>query len=563
LAVAVALGIALWDGSARAAVAALYGLGLAACGLALHAARLDPGTLGRYATLTLAAYLFLAGFVRRSARPSLLEALRLPPRDGRWFAPVQLALALTVAALGGWVSIAFPDPGQRLAGAAAVALAVPAVGLLGAQGRRGALVLGAVALAECALAIPDPSGAAPWLHRTALLLTALTATGLAYADVLPRLVRRPSPWAEEARRIAALLGALAQVTLVALMVQEVQLFDVAAKRSAMDPACVVLVCLSIAVLFASALRCAVQPGRDPFGLSEAGRTAYVYGAEVLLVAFAAHLRMTAPELFSGWLARYWTLAVMLLGFLGLGLSELFERRGLRVLAGPLRRTGLLLPAVPLTAYWIGLPIAPAGAFPQDLGQYAVLWFLLALLYGLAASLWRSTLFGLLSALAANFGVWSLLAFGGIPFLAHPQVWLIPPALILLAAEHLNRDRLPAQTASGLRYLAVCTVYVASTADLFIARLDSLVLPVVLALLAVAGVLAGIVLRVRAFLFLGVSFLLLDILSMIWHVAVDHSQPWLWWVSGIVLGVAILALFAVFEKRRKDVLRLIDEIRHWD
>jgi hypothetical protein len=37
----------------------------------------------------------------------------------------------------------------------------------------------------------------------------------------------------------------------------------------------------------------------------------------------------------------------------------------------------------------------------------------------------------------------------------------------------------------------------------------------------------------------------------------------WWASGIVLGVALMALFAVFEKRRKDVLLLIDEIMKGD
>ena len=50
--------------------------------------------------------------------------------------------------------------------------------------------------------------------------------------------------------------------------------------------------------------------------------------------------------------------------------------------------------------------------------------------------------------------------------------------------------------------------------------------------------------------------------MIWHAAVDHYQTWVWWVSGIVLGAAILALFAVFEKRRNDVLRMLEQIKQW-
>ena len=101
------------------------------------------------------------------------------------------------------------------------------------------------------------------------------------------------------------------------------------------------------------------------------------------------------------------------------------------------------------------------------------------------------------------------------------------------------------------------------ADLFITGLGGgPELPIVLALLSVAGVLLGILLRVRAFLLLGVAFLFLDVFSQIWHAAVDRSQTWVWWASGIVLGAAILTLFALFEKRRNDVLQMLAEIKRW-
>ena len=54
---------------------------------------------------------------------------------------------------------------------------------------------------------------------------------------------------------------------------------------------------------------------------------------------------------------------------------------------------------------------------------------------------------------------------------------------------------------------------------------------------------------RAFIYLGVGFLLLDIFSMIWHAAVNLHQTWVWYASGIVLGVLVLGLFAYLEKRR--------------
>jgi hypothetical protein len=61
------------------------------------------------------------------------------------------------------------------------------------------------------------------------------------------------------------------------------------------------------------------------------------------------------------------------------------------------------------------------------------------------------------------------------------------------------------------------------------------LPIALALLSVAGVLLGTLLRVRAFLFLGVTFLSLDVFAHVWQAAVGRAQAWAWWASGIALG----------------------------
>ena len=91
--------------------------------------------------------------------------------------------------------------------------------------------------------------------------------------------------------------------------------------------------------------------------------------------------------------------------------------------------------------------------------------------------------------------------------------------------------------------------------------DNSYLPLVLAL-CILGVLAGILLRVTAFLYLGTSFLGLVVFSMIWHAAVDHRQVWLWWACGIALRYRDAA-FAVFEKRRDDVLKLIEDIKTWE
>ena len=81
------------------------------------------------------------------------------------------------------------------------------------------------------------------------------------------------------------------------------------------------------------------------------------------------------------------------------------------------------------------------------------------------------------------------------------------------------------------------------------------------LLHEGGVLAGIMLRVRAFLYLGTMFLVVALMTIIWHAA--EQWTWIWWVTGIVVGVAMIALFGLFEKRRDDVLRVVEQLKHWE
>jgi hypothetical protein len=183
---------------------------------------------------------------------------------------------------------------------------------------------------------------------------------------------------------------------------------------------------------------------------------------------------------------------------------------------------------------------------------------------LVAVLRRSSAAGLVAALACNFGFWVVLGHHEyLSFLLHPQLWLIPLGLLVLVAEILHREQLQPVQATTLRYFGLMVIFVSSSADMFIAGLgQSIVLPVVLALLSIAAMFAGILLRVQAFLFAGLAFLALTVFSQIWHAAYNLQQTWIWWACGIVLGAAILALFAVFEKRRPEVLRVVEGIKQW-
>ena len=93
--------------------------------------------------------------------------------------------------------------------------------------------------------------------------------------------------------------------------------------------------------------------------------------------------------------------------------------------------------------------------------------------------------------------------------------------------------------------------------------ENLWLPMVLAALSVCGVFAGIALKVRAFLYLGSSFLLLSIISMVWHAARNIGHIWPWWAFGIALGLAILVLFGLFEKKRGEMEQIVSGLRQWE
>ncbi|MFL5339599.1 MAG: hypothetical protein ACJ8F7_05465, partial [Gemmataceae bacterium] len=418
-----------------------------------------------------------------------------------------------------------------------------------------------------------------WLHRAVALTLAFAVTTVGLSFGIGRL--KIGRWTDAAKQLGPVLGLIGSAVLVMVVVQESFLFDKATKRTPLSFGETAAVGAAMLGLMVAAISFAVRPAIDPFGLTDRWRKSYVYACECLLVLLFLHLRFNVPGLFPPVQAQAWAFIIMGISFAGVGVSELFRRWDQPVLAEPLQRTGVFLPLLPLLMFWLKPPAAvreqvgglipgaqPLFAFfdqiPTHFGTYALLWFLLGLLYAGLAAARRSYWYALFAALAVNAGLWAMLHDQSLAFREHPQLWLIPLALVVLASERYHRAALRPELSAGLRYLGLGLLYLSSTADLFIAGLgNSTVLPLVLAVLAVAGILLGILLRVRSYLFLGTGFLALVIFSMIWHAAVDRAQTWVWWACGIALGAAILALFAVFERRKQQVLNVVDEVRSWN
>jgi hypothetical protein len=585
-ALAMATVLLLWDVAAQWALVEIYTTFLLAVGLPLVQRDGSPrGFLWLTSiALSLSVLLVAAVYWRAQGWSGIWKKLRLPEladrAPQRWLVPAQSGLTIASAALSIWMVLDFASVAERIGGPAAViVLCIAAILLANAvpswQPRLAlaSLLLGVLAATETGWVLVIPDGHGPawlWLHRNVWTLVALAFTSLMYGVGLARHLP-PGGWAACCRRLGPWLGVVGCLLLAVILIQEAWLYEgcktiamlvstgpnlvapAASAEGMMAPVAVAIVGLALLGLMAAGLAFAVIPGTDPLGLSVRGRKAYVYAAEVLVLLMFVHFRLTLPQLFRpGLVAQHWPFILMTVAFGGAGLSEFCRRRRLPVLAEPLERTGIFLPMLPVLAFWV---------LPES--DYALLWFLAGLLYGLVSVFKRSFVFAVAAALAANMGLWVTLHVHRFAFLEHPQLWLIPIAFIGLVAEYQNHDRLLPHQSAGIRYLALIVIYVSSSADMFIARLDQSVLPpLILASLSIVGVLTGMLLRVRAFLFLGATFLLFVVVTMIWHAAVEQQQTWILWSFGIVVGICLLTLFGVFEKRRNDVLHLMDELRQW-
>jgi hypothetical protein len=193
----------------------------------------------------------------------------------------------------------------------------------------------------------------------------------------------------------------------------------------------------------------------------------------------------------------------------------------------------------------------------------LVWFVIGLFYGVLAVQRRSLWLGAFAVLTGNVGLWVLWNNLHLDLATHPQLWLIPPAVAALVAEYLNRDRLQPEQSAAVRYLMLGIVYVSSTADMFIAGIgNSTVLPLTLLILSLLGIFAGMALRIRSFLYLGVTFVLVVIATLLKHVTFDLEQTWVLWVCLIALGLATIALFGIFEKRRNEILAAVQRFKGW-
>jgi hypothetical protein len=549
----------LWDGRGRYAMMGLYVLIGAAICWALTRAGLSTEWLPWALVTAVAAYALFTAILFAHAEwlEKTAAGLGVPPYvtlAAFWLPPANGILAAIVIVAACWADALPVPPGARQIVATAALLQGVALGLLARRSKWPLLRFAAFWVLAGGVVLWGwswlPDGLDDLLHHWAIALV-ITAC---FAH-LPFLLRKRVIQPDERWRLTIVRSAAAMLRISAVMLAGTLAAE--AVSPSKHPAArfhgvALAVGLTIVIACVLALATALRTGGI---LSDRRRMGWVYTAEVLLAIAFVHLRLSEPQLFGGLLRPYWPLVIMAIAFIGVGAAALLRRQQ-PILSEPLARTGIFLPLLPVIGWWLA-PAAGVG--------YGPLLLVVAAFYAVLAGARRSLIFAALAALAANAAMWDALAHSQtLGFFQHPQLWLIPACFCALAGAHLNRDRLTPDRLRTIRYACLVLIYVSSTADVFLNGVDRAPwLPLVLAALSVGGALLGVLLRIRAFLFLGMSFLLLSVVTMIYFASSQYHWTWIWYVAGILLGTFIIAMFALFEKKREQMLALLEGLKRWE
>ncbi len=60
-----------------------------------------------------------------------------------------------------------------------------------------------------------------------------------------------------------------------------------------------------------------------------------------------------------------------------------------------------------------------------------------------------------------------------------------------------------------------------------------------------------------------TFLTVVVVTMVRYAAVDEGLTWVFYICSIVLGAAVIALVALYEKRRDAILAAVRQFKQWE
>jgi hypothetical protein len=285
------------------------------------------------------------------------------------------------------------------------------------------------------------------------------------------------------------------------------------------------------------------------------RGTYVYTAEIVFILVTVKFYAVFPEWFQLPLREYWPVFVLLAAVVVQAVAALLKRARVTAVGDPLHNTSLVLPIV--------APVAMLF-FASNVTADAIL-ALSSLFYFALGATERSRQIAMVGGTLANVALLSFWSkFDMLDFTQHPQLWLIPPAASIALAIHIERDRITKEAASWLRYLCMATIFCSSSSEILIQGIGrSLWPPIVLMVLSVLVGFLGIAFQIRSYLYSGLIFTLFAVVAMVAHAQQSVQHTWPWWVLGISLGIGIMVLFGMFERKRHQLMKLSERLKSWE
>ena len=245
-------------------------------------------------------------------------------------------------------------------------------------------------------------------------------------------------------------------------------------------------------------------------------------------------------------------ALLALDFALVGLTVLARRRGLDGIATATRR------------FAAALPVAIGIVLPWQASAANALFALgSAIFYGLLARLERSRILGAFGSIAANL---ALLVVSLSQGLGGADIYLAPLGLCMLVIVHLFESSLTADARGGLRLAATALTYApaAITLVLQIGNAQSDWYPLAFAGACLLGIVGGMWFHIRAYLMLGLAFLVIDLGSLLIRASL-HSQRLGFFVLSLT-GLLILSAMVTYtmhrEKIRAGLWRLRRALATW-
>ncbi len=249
-----------------------------------------------------------------------------------------------------------------------------------------------------------------------------------------------------------------------------------------------------------------------------------------------------------------SIGVLVLGFLFLGLHTAVKRAGLEAFKTPTRFAALVLPV--LSALLLGHQASHFNA--------AVLFGVAVAFTGLSALEGRGKLAGALAAVAYNLAITVLWLQQGIGGAGGIQYYVIPAGLTLIAAAWVWKNELGPAWNARLRSIGSLCIY-AVAAWPALASIEQTGYLLWCIGLCVGGAIAGVLLRVRAYLYVGTAGFVITLVGNAVRYGIHHAILRAAFLT--LIGLLLLGGLVLFSIKREQLLARYRKYRallaEWD